>query len=274
MALLEQNPALQRRYEDQLIAGTAYSYTYNQQVYPNRKNQFYFNGNVEIAGNTLHGVNRLLGEPENENGSRTFASVAYAQYARFDIDLRNYFKISKRTVFASHFVLGVGVPYGNSKALPFSKAFFSGGTNSLRAFPVNSVGPGTYRLPDTLQSAYFIQQGGDIKLEISGEYRFPIVSILKGAFFIDAGNVWLYRQDNTFPGGEFKMEKAWTELAAGGGFGLRLDLSFFIIRLDLATPIRKPWEEDNKWVLDDMAIGNREWRKQNLILNIAIGYPF
>jgi outer membrane protein insertion porin family len=274
-SLLNQNPAMRRRYEDQLIVGTAYSYTYNQQVYPNRKNQFYFNGNAEIAGNTMQVANMLLGEPENSNGAKTIASVAYAQYARFDIDLRNYYKTTKRSIFASHFVLGIGVPYGNSKALPFSKAFFSGGANSLRAFPVNSVGPGTYRLPDTLQSAYFIQQGGDIKLELSGEYRFPIVSIIKGAFFVDAGNVWLYRKDNTFPGGEFKMKKAWTELAVGGGFGLRVDLSFFIIRLDLATPFRKPWmEEGKKWVLDDISIGKSEWRKQNLILNIAIGYPF
>lgn len=273
--LLAQNRALRRRYEDQLIMGTSYSYTYNQQVYPNRKNQFYFNGNIEIAGNTLQSINKIFNEPHNANGSRTLASVAYAQYARFDIDLRNFLKTGRRSVLASHFVLGVGIPYGNSKALPFSKAFFAGGTNSLRAFPVNSVGPGTYRLPDSLQSAYFVQQGGDIKLELSGEYRFPIVSIIKGALFFDAGNVWLYRRDITLPGGEFKLEKAWTELAAGGGLGLRADLSFFVIRLDLATPVRKPWlGEGNKWVIDDIDFGSKKWRRENLILNIAIGYPF
>ena len=274
-ALLVKNPALRRRYEDQLIAGTAYSYTYNQQVFPTRQNQFYFNGNVEIAGSTLQSLNSLTGKPINENGSKTFASVAYAQYAKFDVDLRNYFKVTKKSVFASHLIVGLGVPFGNSKSLPFSKAFFAGGANSLRAFPVNSVGPGTYRLADTLQSAYFVQQGGDIKLELSGEYRFPIISIIKGAFFLDAGNVWLYRKDNTFPGGEFQLSKAWTELAAGGGFGIRADLSFFIIRLDLATPIRKPWMGyGNKWVIDDINVRSSTWRKQNLIFNIAIGYPF
>jgi outer membrane protein insertion porin family len=274
-ALLQQNPALNRRYEDQLIAGIMYSYTYNQQVYQRRKNQIYFNGNIDISGNTLNLLNNIAGSPKNSSDAKTIAGIAYAQYAKFDIDLRNYLKLSRQTVFASRMILGWGIPYGNSTALPFVKGFFSGGANSLRAFPVNSVGPGTYRLPDSLQSSYFIQQGGDIKIEFSAEYRFPIVSIIKGAFFVDAGNVWLYKNNNLIPGAQFKLEKAFTELAVGGGFGLRADLSFFIIRLDLATPIRKPWyPEGERWVLDDAKLGSSAWRRQNLILNIAIGYPF
>ncbi|WP_018342576.1 BamA/TamA family outer membrane protein [Cytophaga aurantiaca] len=274
-AILEDNPALNRRYEDQLIAGIMYSYTYNQQVYPKRKNQIYFNGNIDIAGNTLSAINKLIGSPENTIGTKTVADIAYAQYAKFDIDLRNYLKTSRKTVFASHMILGWGIPYGNSSALPFVKGFFSGGTNSLRAFPVNSVGPGTYRLPDSLQSSYFIQQGGDIKIEWSAEYRFPIISIFKGAFFVDAGNVWLYKNNDLIPGAQFKLKKAFTELAIGAGFGLRVDLNFFVIRFDLATPVRKPWlTEGERWVLDDVKLGTKDWRKQNLILNIAIGYPF
>jgi outer membrane protein insertion porin family len=273
--LLLQNPALRRRYEDQLIVGIMYSYTYNQQVFPKKKNQIYFNGNIDISGNTLSAINKLAGSPEKPDGSKTINGIAYAQYAKFDIDVRNYHKVTRQTVFASRLILGWGIPYGNSTALPFVKGFFSGGANSLRAFPVNSVGPGTYRLPDSLQSSFFIQQGGDIKVEWSAEYRFPIVSIIKGAFFVDAGNVWLYKNNDLIPGAQFKLEKAFTELAVGGGFGLRADLSFFIIRLDLATPIRKPWlEEGERWVLDDAKLGSGEWRRQNIILNIAIGYPF
>lgn len=273
--LLDQNPALNRRYEDQLIAGIMYSYTYNQQVYQKRKNQTYFNGNIDIAGNTLSMLNKLIGSPENDLEAKTVAGIAYAQYAKFDIDLRNYQKVGRKSVFASRMILGWAIPYGNSKALPFVKGFFSGGANSLRAFPVNSVGPGTYRLPDSLQSSYFIQQGGDIKIEWSAEYRFPIVSILKGALFVDAGNVWLYKNNDLIPGAQFKFEKAFTELAVGGGLGLRVDLNFFIIRLDLATPIRKPWMADGeRWVLDNVKLGSSDWRRQNIILNIAIGYPF
>lgn len=273
--LLKENPALNRRYEDQLISGIMYSYTYNQQVYQKRKNQIYFTGNIDLAGNTLSAVNKLTGSPKNALGAKTVIGIAYAQYAKFDIDLRNYQKISKKSVFASHMILGWGIPYGNSTALPFVKGFFSGGANSLRAFPVNSVGPGTYRLPDSLQSSYFVQQGGDIKIEWSAEYRFPIISILKGALFVDAGNVWLHKNNDLLPGAQFQMQKAFKELAVGAGFGLRVDLSFFIIRLDLATPIRKPWlAEGERWVLDDAKLGNSAWRRQNIILNIAIGYPF
>jgi len=273
--LLKRNPALNRRYEDQLIAGIMYSYTYNEQVYQKRKNQIYFNGNIDISGNTLALLNSITGSPQNTSDTKTVLGIAYAQYAKFDIDLRNHLKLSKNTLFASRMILGWGIPYGNSTALPFVRGFFSGGTNSIRAFAVNSVGPGTYRLPDSLQSSYFIQQGGDIKIEWSAEYRFPIVSIFKGAFFIDAGNVWLDKNNDLLPGAQFKLEKAFKELAVGGGFGLRVDLNFFIIRLDLATPIRKPWlAEGERWVLDDAKFGNSAWRKQNIILNIAIGYPF
>ncbi|MBC7451806.1 MAG: BamA/TamA family outer membrane protein [Cytophagales bacterium] len=274
-ALLQKSPALQRRYENQLIAGITYSYTYNQQVFPRRKNQFYFNGNADIAGNTLNLINDIGGGKANDIGTKTAFGVAYAQYARFDVDLRNYIKVNRKSMFAARMIVGWGIPYGNSTALPFVKGFFSGGTSSLRAFPVNSVGPGTYRLPDSLQSSYFIQQGGDIKLEWSAEYRFPIVSIIKGAFFLDAGNVWLYKNDDLIPGAQFKINKAFTQLAIGTGFGIRADLNFFIIRLDLATPLRKPWLPDSEaWVIDDISLGSAAWRRQNIILNIAIGYPF
>jgi outer membrane protein insertion porin family len=273
--LLNANPGLNRRYENQFIAGITYSYTYNEQVYQKRKIQTYFNGNIDISGNTLALINNISGKPENSEGVKTVLGTVYAQYAKFDIDLRNHIKVSKNTVLASRMIVGYGLPFGNSTALPFVRGFFSGGANSLRAFPVNSIGPGTYRLPDSLQSSYFIQQGGDIKLEFNAEYRFPIISIIKGAVFVDAGNVWLSKKNDLLPGGEFNINKAFKELAVGGGFGLRADLNFFIIRLDLATPIRKPWyPEGDRWVLNDVKLGDRDWRRQNLILNIAIGYPF
>ncbi len=140
---------------------------------------------------------------------------------------------------------------------------------------MNSLGPGTYHLPDSLSNAFFFQQGGDIKLEWSAEYRFPIVSVIKGAFFADIGNTWLYPSDHTIPNAQFNFENVPKELAAGIGFGIRADLSFFIIRLDLATPVRKPWlPEGERWVLDDIYLGKKDWRRDNLMLNIAIGYPF
>ena len=275
MSFIETNEGLRRKYEDQLIAGITYSYTYNEQVYPEKKNQFYINFSADIAGNTVALISDAIGEERSAAGTQTFLGIAYSQYGKVGIDIRNYLKLTRKTQFAAHMIVGVGIPYGNSEALPFIKSYFSGGASSIRAFPVNSLGPGTYRLPDSLQNAFFFQQGGDIKLEWSAEYRFPIISVLKGAFFADIGNTWLYPTDHTIPNAQFKFENVPKELAAGIGFGLRADLSFFIIRLDLATPVRKPWlPEGERWVLDDIYLGKREWRRDNLMLNIAIGYPF
>ncbi|MDB5272496.1 MAG: outer membrane protein [Chitinophagaceae bacterium] len=272
---LNSDPGLQRKYQDQLIAGVTYSYTYNEQVFADKKNQFYLNATGDIAGNTLSLFNSITGQPRNDKGTRTALGIAYSQYVKFGLDLRNTTKLTRKTQLAAHMVVGVGVPYGNSEALPFLKSYFSGGASSVRAFPVNSLGPGSYHLPDSLRNNYFFQQGGDIKLEWSIEYRFPIVSVLKGAFFTDIGNTWLYPTDHTIPNAQFKFSNMINELAAGVGFGLRADLSFFIIRLDLATPVRKPWlPEGQRYVLGDIYLGKREWRRDNLILNIAIGYPF
>ena len=170
---------------------------------------------------------------------------------------------------------GVGIPYGNSTTMPYIKQFFSGGSNSIRAFLPRTVGPGSYVLPDSLASKGFLDQAGDIKLEGNIEYRFTIVSVLKGAVFVDAGNVWLSRKNEEFPNGEFRMNRFYKELAVGTGFGLRADISFFVIRFDVGMPLRKPaLPEKERWVYNNIRFGDGNWRKQNLVLNIAIGYPF
>ena len=168
---------------------------------------------------------------------------------------------------------GVAKPFGNSLILPYSKQFFSGGPNSLRAFQINSVGPGIYnQKADTLG---ILQLGGDIKLEMNAEYRFGIYRFFKGALFIDAGNVWLQKSNPSKLGSPFLFSKFMDQLAVGTGFGLRVDVSFFILRFDLAMPLRKPWlEENHRWVANQIDFGSSAWRKDNLVLNVAIGYPF
>lgn len=273
--MLIKNPALVARYNDQLIAGITYSYTYNEQVFPEQKNQFYFNGNIDIAGNALALAGGALGSKNKPDGTKTIAGVAYAQYARLDVDLRDYFNLNKKNKLVARMIVGIGLPYGNSRALPYIKGFFSGGASSLRAFPVNSVGPGNYRIADSLQGAYFLQPGGDLKLEWNLEYRFPIISIIKGALFADAGNTWLARTSYDNGVGRFNKNTYLREIAMGAGFGIRADLNFFVIRLDLATPLRKPWRPaGDRWVLGEFNLKDKDWRGENLILNIAIGYPF
>jgi outer membrane protein assembly factor BamA len=161
----------------------------------------------------------------------------------------------------------------NSELLPYTRQFFSGGPSSIRAFRINSVGPGTYNQNN--DSIGFLQLGGEVKLELNAEYRFTIYRVLKGALFIDAGNVWLLKSNPSALGGAFSFTRALSELALGTGFGLRVDISFFILRFDLAIPLRKPWlEKDDRWVINQINFGSPSWRSENLILNIAIGYPF
>ena len=168
---------------------------------------------------------------------------------------------------------GIAKPYGNSDILPYTKQFFSGGPNSIRAFHINTVGPGSVNQEN--DTTGFLQLGGDVKLEMNAEYRFTIISFLKGAVFADAGNVWLLKSNPANTGSPFTFPGFMNEIAVGAGFGLRFDISFFVIRFDLAIPLRKPWiEENNGWVVNQIDFGDSSWRSDNLILNIAIGYPF
>ncbi|HEX8038461.1 MAG TPA: BamA/TamA family outer membrane protein, partial [Chryseosolibacter sp.] len=159
------------------------------------------------------------------------------------------------------------------------------GSNSVRAFPARTIGPGTYNVNETVPSPanpeqtqntrYFIDQRGDIKLEGNAELRFDIVRFLKGAVFVDAGNIWLMRDDPMRPGGTFRKDLFLSELAVGTGAGLRFDFNFFLLRFDLAFPLRKPYlPPGERWVLDKIDLASPSWRSDNLILNIAIGYPF
>jgi outer membrane protein assembly factor BamA len=174
---------------------------------------------------------------------------------------------------ASRIIAGAGFAYGNSNEMPFIKQFFNGGTNSIRAFRARSIGPGSFDGTATT-SGFLADQSGDLKLEFSTEYRAKIYDIVKGALFVDAGNIWLLKDNIEKPGAQFSRAFL-KELAVGVGAGLRFDFSFLVLRTDLAFPIRKPYLPDgDRWVLDQVSLGNSSWRKENLVFNLAIGYPF
>jgi len=174
---------------------------------------------------------------------------------------------------ASRIIVGAGIPYGNSDELPFIKQFFIGGTNSIRAFRARAIGPGTFK-PDVDENMFLPDQSGDLKLELNTEYRAKLFSVVHGAIFVDAGNIWLMNENKDKPGAKFSGDFL-NELAVGTGAGLRFDLSFLVLRLDLAFPLRKPYLPDGqRWVLDQVAFGSGPWRKENLVFNLAIGYPF
>ncbi|WP_185287100.1 BamA/TamA family outer membrane protein, partial [Chryseobacterium indologenes] len=187
-----------------------------------------------------------------------------------------YHKFGEKSTFASRIIAGIAYPYGNSQTVPFSRQFFVGGSNSIRAFRARSLGPGSFdpRKTDGNIAQYFFNQSGDIKLEMNAEYRANIYKFINVAAFVDAGNVWLVNNSTDLPGGKFSKDFL-SEIAVGAGVGLRLDFSILVLRLDLAMPLRVPYyEKGNRWTFDRIKFGDSQWRKDNLVFNIAIGYPF
>ena len=267
---IDEDPALGKVIEKQLIFGPTYSYTYTNTMQKRKKHTFYFNGEVDLAGN-ITGL--LTGANIKKKDPVKIFNVPLSQYAKVKTDFRHYLKLGRDTELASRIIVGVGLPYGNSNVMPTSKQFVSGGTNSIRAFRARTLGPGSY-LNTVTDNSYLPDQSGDLKLEFSTEYRAKLFSIVKGALFVDAGNIWLLNADPNKAGAEITKDFM-KDIAVGAGAGLRFDLSFLILRTDLAMPLRKPWlPENDRWVIDDIDFGSSTWRKENLILNIAIGYPF
>ncbi len=268
-AQMDSIPSLKRVVEEQLIFGPTYNYTYTTTMLP-KTNTFYYQGSLDFAGN-LTGL--ITGGNWKKGNQKEVFGIPFSQYAKMEHDVRWYHKISDKTSFASRLIAGIAYPYGNSEYVPFSRQFFVGGSNSIRAFRARTLGPGSYD-PRTQQSSFYFDQAGDIKLEMNAEYRTNVYKFLNLAAFVDAGNIWLVNENPDFPGGKFS--KDWmSEIAVGAGFGVRLDFSILILRLDLAIPLRIPYyEKSERWTFNDINFGSGSWRKDNLILNIAIGYPF
>jgi len=272
--LLDSVPYLAKSYEERFIAGGSYSFNYNEQVTPGKKMQYYAHFTSELAGTVFSLAKAIAGEKVSASNPSKVAGSIYSQYAKMGIDARGFYNFRDKNKLALRFFAGVAKPYGNSSVLPYTKQFFSGGPNSIRAFQINSVGPGTYY--QNTKVAGFLQLGGDVKLETNAEYRFGIYRYFKGALFVDAGNVWLLQSNPSETGTPFVASKFLNEVAVGAGIGLRVDVSFFILRFDLAMPLRKvPEFEDNfRWVTNEINFGSSAWRNDNLVLNVAIGYPF
>jgi outer membrane protein insertion porin family len=267
--ILDANPFLRRSFEQQFIFGLNYTFNFNQLVDENRKHAIFIGTGLDLAGNLLRGLNTIT----NSDNPNSVFGLEYAQYAKGDVDLRYYWRITKNQTLITRVFGGLGIPLKNSQSLPFVKQYFSGGPRSVRAFRIRSLGPGSYIPQDRGFGGSFFDQAGDIRLEGNIEYRFPIIPYLKGAVFADAGNVWLVNENEALPGGKFSSQ--WMkELGVGAGVGLRIDIQIFVIRFDLATPLRKPWLEENDRWIKNFVPGNSSWRRENLVLNFAIGYPF
>lgn len=262
------NAALQRVIDKQLIFGPTYSYTFTNTMQKRKRNTIYYKGSLDLSA-TITGL--AMGGDKDD--PKEILGVPFSQFAKMEHEFRHYLKLGRDSQLASRIIAGVGVPYGNSDQMPFIKQFFIGGTNSIRAFRARSIGPGTF-FEQRDGNTFLPDQSGDLKLELNTEYRAKLFSIVHGAIFVDAGNIWLMNKDDERAGAEF-TGKFYEQLAVGTGAGLRFDLSFLVLRLDLAFPLRKPYlPEGNRWVLDQISFGDSAWRKENLVFNLAIGYPF
>ena len=264
-SILDTRQFLRNSFQNQFILGSSYRYTFNQQVLEQRRQQIFFQGIVEVSGNVANALSGLTAGQKREGQFYTFAGQRFAQYSKVDLELREYYRLSANPTSGNRIVgrlqIGVGLPYGNSAggSLPYLRQYGIGGPNSVRAFAARQIGPGSYRTATIDNGISYYDQVGDLRLEGNIEYRQDLFPYVKGALFVDAGNIWLVNSDPDRPGGQFNASTFLNQLAVGAGAGLRIDVQFFVIRFDYAIPLRA-----NYGTPDDKS-GR---------LNLAIGYPF
>lgn len=270
-------------FQNHIISSTRYRLVYNAPSSKSRKRtSLYYDGSVESAGNILNTFYNLTGRPKDPaTDAYKIAGIQFAQFVKTQHDLRLYNRVNEKSSFVFRMLGGVGVPLQNLKAaLPFEKSFFAGGTDKTRAWKARSLGPGSFR-----DSNVVFDKIGEILIEGNLEYRFDLLGFLDGALFVDAGNIWLMNEDSLRPGAAFKVNKFMNEIAIGAGFGIRVDLSFFLIRLDIAYPLKNPslingerWffqpkDEYNSY-LNTLSDRSRVPGLYTPQINIGIGYPF
>lgn len=220
------NYILRYNYENRLIVRMGYTYNYNSAggtLVNNTitSNSYSIRAGFESAGNILYGVSKMINMRKNKDGEYAILGIPYAQYLKGDFDFAKNIIIDHRNSLAFHAGIGVAVPYGNAKVVPFEKRYFSGGANSVRGWSVRNLGPGSFA-----GDGNFMNQSGDIKLDASIEYRTRLFWKFRGAAFIDAGNIWTIREYENQPGGAFEFDKFYKQIAVAYGLGLRLDLDF------------------------------------------------
>lgn len=255
------NAILRYNYEDLFIMKMGFGMTYNNGVHA-------IKANIETSGNILSLLSGVSKFDKNSQGQYTLFNIAFAQYVKADFDYTRLFTFDWRNSLALHFGFGIAYPYGNSKILPFEKRYFSGGANSVRGWNVRELGPGKFKGTDGRID--FINQTGDMKLDFNLEYRTALFWKFNGAFFIDAGNIWTLRSYADQPGGQFKFDEFYKQIAVSYGLGIRLNLDYFILRLDMGVKAINPayttTEEHYPIISPNF--------KRDFSLHFAVGLPF
>jgi outer membrane protein assembly factor BamA len=265
---LAEDPTLAKSFEKQFIVGGEYTLNYSNSSSGSSIFNFYNSTSIGLSGNLLS----LFVKPASASSDQEdFFGIPYAQYLLASNDFRVYMKLTERINWVNRLFFGYGYSYANSEIMPYIKQFFIGGSNSMRAFRNGTLGPGSYS--DSLITSQAVQ-AGEIKFEYKSELRLRLTKYIYTAAFTDVGNIWYRKEQPDAPGSGFTRN--WhKELAVDAGIGLRVDANIMVIRLDVAIPLRIPsLPENQRWVIDNINIGNKQWRKDNVVFNIAFGYPF
>lgn len=267
------NAILKYNYENLFIMKWGYNFTYSSRPLSGAANNYGTDAYIirlgaESSGNLLYGLSHLFAARPNAENQYTLFNIAYAQYVKGDFDFSKSFRLDDKNSLALHFGLSVAYPYGNSTILPYEKRYFSGGANSVRGWSVRGLGPGSFNGSDGRID--FINQTGDLKLDLNAEYRTHLFWKIHGAAFIDAGNIWTLREYAEQPGGQFKIDSFWRQIAVAYGLGLRLNFDYFILRLDGGMKAVHPAFKDAKRHFPIIHPNfNRDFS-----LHFAVGLPF
>jgi outer membrane protein insertion porin family len=265
---LNEDPQLKASFEKQFVIGTRYQFTYNNTHRVQRRFNYVANFQASTSGNIY---NALAKADVDTPGAKQVFGVPVSQFIKGQVELRGYLRLNNRTQWVNRFLIGSIWAYGNSAVAPYNEQFFIGGSSSIRAFRIRTLGPGSFHSDEAVFQA---NESGEFKLEMNTEIRYDLWKFIKFGAFVDAGNIWFFKDAPGKPGSGLDGD-LFKEMAVGAGIGLRFDVNVFSIRFDLAMPLRKPWyPEGERWVFDKINFGDKEWRKENLVLNIGIGYPF
>lgn len=249
----------ERLTENNLILTTSYSFVKNTRKNLNDNQFTRFGAKLELAGNTLSTLSNALGLQKNSDDRYELFNVAYSQYVKTELDLIKYWDLSNNNIFAIRSFFGLAIPYGNSKSVPFSRSFFGGGSNDNRGWDAYSLGPGSSNGVNEFNEA-------NMKIALNAELRYTFFGDLKGALFIDAGNIWNVFDNEENPTYRFDSLKDLNELSIGSGIGFRYDFSFFILRFDIGFKTYEPYLENKKWL--------KNYNFKNAVYNFGINYPF
>lgn len=268
------NPLLRYSYEDHFIMRAGYTYSRTNRRMPMagtiqraifQPSIYNIRFSAETAGNLLYLFSHLCGR-KSEDGVQKVFGIAYSQYVKGEFDYMIARNFTDRHSLAFHVGFGIGYPYGNSRVLPFEKRFYAGGANGVRGWGVRTLGPGNYDSRNSVTD--FINQCGDIRLDLSAEYRMKLFWVFEGAMFVDAGNIWTIHNYENQPGGMFHFDTFWKQIALAYGIGLRLDFQYFLLRFDVGVKAHNPARGHEHWPLFHPSLS------RDATFHFAVGYPF